>query len=430
MHAALRIGITTTLGWLVALQLGAQAPGDNMQVVLMYVRGTHPDSCRLDVYLAVPYTLLQFVPDAQSSLAQYQLAITIRDSTSLSKVAERTLDRTLRTADRNAAQGTSEAADITQSIFQLPPGKYRIEVVMRDQLSNRSRQMVERCSIPDYRREQVGMSGILLLSRIEERNQRYVITPYIGQDISSLRDGFFAFFELYAPPGQQLQVRSRLLDSTTAIFATNWQTLRTDSSGTVQHFFRIVPPITRMPQGQYALQIEAAADTAHVLAQSRYTLQLRSGVPSSVFADITKAIRQLRYIATQAEIDSMLAKPTDAERRAAFEQFWREHDPTPGTLRNEAFEEYYARVEYANRHFRSYAEGWLTDMGMVYIVLGEPSSIERRVNPYDNRSIVIWTYTQLNRRYIFIDNTGFGDYRLSPSTPFFLSEKYRYRGVQ
>jgi hypothetical protein len=69
-------------------------------------------------------------------------------------------------------------------------------------------------------------------------------------------------------------------------------------------------------------------------------------------------------------------------------------------------------------------------MGMVYIVLGEPSSVERRINPNDNRSIIIWMYTQLNRRYIFIDNTGFGDFRLSPSTPFFLSEKYRYRGIQ
>lgn len=430
MQHTVRISITIALGWLVIAPLGAQTASDNIQMVLMYVRGSHPDSCRLDVYVAVPYALLQFVSDAQSSFAQYQLAITIHDSTSLRKVGEQALDRTLRTTDRNAAQGTSDVADITQSIFHLAPGNYRIDVVMRDQLSNRTRQVVERCSLPDYRGQQVGMSGILLLSRIEERNRRYVITPYIGQELSALRDGFFAFFELYAAPGRQLQVRARLLDSTTTIFATAWQPIGTDSSGTAQHFFRIVPPIMRMPQGQYTLRIEAAADTGRILAHSSYQLQLRSGVSSSVFTDITKAIRQLRYIASQAEIDSMLAKPTDAERRAAFEQFWRDHDPTPGTLRNEAFEEYYARVEYANRHFRSYAEGWLTDMGMVYIVLGEPSSVERRVNPYDNRSIVIWTYAQLNRRYIFIDNTGFGDYRLSPSTPFFLSEKYRYRGVQ
>jgi GWxTD domain-containing protein len=185
-----------------------------------------------------------------------------------------------------------------------------------------------------------------------------------------------------------------------------------------------------MPQGSYVLRVQAALDTSRVLASSERTVEIRYGASSSVFADISKAIRQLRYIATQAEIDSMLAKPTDAERRAAFEQFWQQHDPTPGTLRNEAFEEYFARVEYANRNFRSYTEGWLTDMGMVYIVLGEPSRVERRVNPYDNRSIVIWTYDRLSRRYIFIDNTGFGDYRLSPSTPFFLTEKYRYRGGQ
>jgi len=386
------------------------------------------DSTRLDVYTALPYRLLQFASNGRDYVGSYQLTITVRDSTGMTVLREHVLERTLRTAEQLSP--SSDRNDITQSLFTVPPGRYRIEARATDQLSNRQWRAQQMVMIPDWSRLPIGISGILLVSRIEERNRRYVLTPYIGNDIGTLSDGFFAFFEVYTTPGRTLQIRARILDSAATVTATAWQTVRSDSTGTIQQFLRIVPPLERMPQGQYVVRVEVATDTASIQARAERTVELRYGVSSTIFADITRAIRQLRYIATQADIDSMLAKPTDAERRAAFEQFWKAHDPTPGTLRNEAFEEYYARIDYANRNFRSYTEGWLTDMGMVYIVLGEPSSVERRINPNDNRSIIIWTYTQLNRRYIFIDNTGFGDFRLSPSTPFFLSEKYRYRGIQ
>lgn len=412
---------------LLALAL-CYAAAQELRIATMYVRGTTPDSCRLDVYVAVPYELLRFLPAGSALIATYRLTVTVRDSAGRQQPIERTLDRTISARDRN--QTLSDEADITQTVLTVPPGTYRVEVVVQDQLSNRQQSTTATVTIPNYRTERVGISGVLLVSRIEERNRQYVITPFIGSDISQLSDGFFAFFELYAEPLRQLSVRCRVLDSLSTLYATPWQMVQVDSSGCKQHFLRIVLPTTRIPQGQYRLLIEAAEDTTRVLASSECRIELRYGVESRVFADINKAIRQLRYIATSAEIDSMLALPTEAERRAAFEQFWKRHDPTPGTLRNEAFEEYYARIDYANRNFRSYAEGWLTDMGMVYIVLGEPTSVERRINPYDNRSIIIWTYARLNRRYIFIDMTGFGDYRLSPQTPFFLNEKYRYSGSQ
>ncbi|MCX8051150.1 MAG: GWxTD domain-containing protein [Chlorobi bacterium] len=414
---------------LTASALAVPQAGEELGVATMYVRGDTPDSCRLDVYVAVPYSLLQFAAAERSFLATYRLDVTVRDSVGR-RLAAKSLERTLSQRDATIARGASDAADITQTVFTVPPGSYRVEIVVSDKLSNRQWRTDRRAAIPDWSRQQIGVSGVLIVSRIEERNRRYVITPYVGDDISSLGEGFFVFFEAYSPPSRQLWGRCRVLDSNQSVYATSWQQLRTDSTGRVQHFLRIVLPTAKIPQGQYRIAVEVGTDTNRIVATSERRIELRYGVSSSVFTDIGRAIRQLRYIATEAEIDSMLAKPTDAERRAAFEQFWKEHDPTPGTLRNEAFEEYYARIEYANRNFRSYTEGWLTDMGMVYIVLGEPSSVERRINPYDNRSIIIWTYSRLNRRYVFVDNTGFGDYRLSPTTPFFLSEKYRYSGLQ
>ena len=51
-------------------------------------------------------------------------------------------------------------------------------------------------------------------------------------------------------------------------------------------------------------------------------------------------------------------------------------------------------------------------MGYVYIMYGEPSSIERHPFEMDTKPYEIWTYYELNKQFIFVDDTGFGDYRL------------------
>ncbi|MGH7608020.1 MAG: GWxTD domain-containing protein, partial [Gemmatimonadales bacterium] len=40
-----------------------------------------------------------------------------------------------------------------------------------------------------------------------------------------------------------------------------------------------------------------------------------------------------------------------AERREFLRAFWKRRDPTPGTRRNEAMQDFYARVRDANRRF-------------------------------------------------------------------------------
>jgi hypothetical protein len=62
-------------------------------------------------------------------------------------------------------------------------------------------------------------------------------------------------------------------------------------------------------------------------------------------------------------------------------------------------------------------------MGMVYIIFGPPSNAERQQVRSDGREAIRWTYPN-SRQYVFVDNTGFGDFRLV--TPLSLLEKYRY----
>ncbi len=80
------------------------------------------------------------------------------------------------------------------------------------------------------------------------------------------------------------------------------------------------------------------------------------------------------YIITDQEEDVFLSLETLEERDRFIEVFWEKRDPYPATLENEFREEHYRRLEYANRYLgrETFREGWRTDRGRYYIMLGEP----------------------------------------------------------
>ena len=134
-------------------------------------------------------------------------------------------------------------------------------------------------------------------------------------------------------------------------------------------------------------------------------------MPNAV-KDIEKAIEQMVYIATPSEMDSLRDEKSAEKRVEKFKEFWKKKDPSLATEENEVMNEYFRRVEFANKNFSHYLEGWKTDMGMVLIILGEPSNVERHPFEIDSKPYEVWEYYDLNKKLVFIDNTGFGDYRL------------------
>jgi len=127
--------------------------------------------------------------------------------------------------------------------------------------------------------------------------------------------------------------------------------------------------------------------------------------------DLDVAIDELMYVASKDEMDS-LRSVAGEQKREAFLSFWKKRDPTKETDVNELMQEYYQRIDFANKNFSHYVDGWKTDRGNVYVVFGEPSNIERHPLDIDAKPYEVWTYYDQNRTFVFIDETGFGDYRL------------------
>ena len=59
--------------------------------------------------------------------------------------------------------------------------------------------------------------------------------------------------------------------------------------------------------------------------------------------------------------------------------------------------------------------GWRTDRGEVLIRLGEPDEVFD-ASPQSEGRLIRWGYTQYQLALYFLDETGFGRFRLTPSS--------------
>jgi GWxTD domain-containing protein len=104
--------------------------------------------------------------------------------------------------------------------------------------------------------------------------------------------------------------------------------------------------------------------------------------------------RDVVYIITDREREVFLTLESVDERDRFIEAFWRRRDPNAVTPVNEFREEHYRRIEYANTQLGrdTFREGWQSDRGRFYIILGEPREIQRFDGYNELVSSHLWFY--------------------------------------
>lgn len=110
------------------------------------------------------------------------------------------------------------------------------------------------------------------------------------------------------------------------------------------------------------------------------------------------------------EAFNRIRKADRQKKLELFNEFWNPRDPTPATHKNELQAEYYRRVEVAMEEYTELSRpGFKTDRGKIYILYGEPDSINRKF-PDQNVVIEIWTYP--GKTFRFRSSGGFDSFEL------------------
>ena len=144
--------------------------------------------------------------------------------------------------------------------------------------------------------------------------------------------------------------------------------------------------LLRLPaQGLYALKVGGAG------GEPVRTVPLLV-VPASFPGQSTapEVIEPLLYLTTAAERQALL-KAADPKR--AIDRFWLDASGGDQTRGREMIRRYYSRVTAANELFTGHKAGWLTDQGLLYVVLGPPQSVRRLPDGTER-----WHYDQAGRQ--------------------------------
>jgi GWxTD domain-containing protein len=135
-------------------------------------------------------------------------------------------------------------------------------------------------------------------------------------------------------------------------------------------------------------------------------------------ASFDEMLGYLRYFTTPERLRALRDTAPEA-RPGAWAAFLRETDPVLSTPQHEGLTEYFGRVRQANERFREEGTtGWLTDRGMAFVGLGEPDQVyEQGSSDMAQRGRTqIWEYRDPRVSLTFVDQSGFGRWRLTAAS--------------
>lgn len=402
---------------------------------------------RADLFFIVPYKNLKFLNADGQYIAKYLVEITVFD-TKANLITSKSIDRVVKEDDYFTSQGGKGNYSTLMTSVNLKSGEYKIVVKISDSFSSQVFEKYKTIAVVDFSAYSFSMSGIMLLSEIEEQDGKFKITPNVSDNISPLKNGFFIFFESYLYPKlEEIVDDKKTVDYFIKVFddknnevrsfpkftkTINLKDNETISNNLVtEQYYQRIEGLENLQEGTYVLRLLATKgggesqeyDERNLIAVTERALKLQKSDKLKIYDNLDLAIRQLRYVAKQSDIDKIQAGKDDKEKYLLFQDFWISLDPSSGTEKNEAMEEYYQRIRYTNENFKAYLEGWLSDKGQVYIVLGQPNYIEKSRDDGRRVSYERWVYG--SREFVFADNNGFGDYRLI--RPYGFNDKYVYK---
>lgn len=374
---------------------------------------------RVDLFVKIPYRNLQFVKSSDGYNAKYSVHVKFSEKNTDKIIVESLWSEKIKASEFKMTE-SGKNFNYSLKSFKLNPGKYalRCEVVDKD---SRKNYIVEATANVLDLSDSLKISDLLLISSIIKNENGESIIPNVNRKITTDDSSLPFYYEIYSDKKRDIKIEYNIKNKNEEnIFIELVD--KEINPGINKIIYEIEN--TKFSLGHHNLELKLKNfELETVSAVSKKFFSKIAGFPDNIL-DLDLAINQMQYIATQNEIEFISNAEEEDEKIKRYRDFWKTKDPSPHTELNEVFIEYYRRIDYANQKFSNYFKGWKSDMGMVYITLGPPSAVERHPFDMGSRPYEVWEYYHINRSFVFVDNTGFGDYRLS-SSPY--GEWFRYR---
>lgn len=376
----------------------------------------HGDETGIDLYIGIPHASLIFHRQGDLFVAHYEAVVQLRDEDDKGVFSEIVWSDTVRVREYSKTQQFDPM--IVQRRFDAEPGEYVVHAILLDMNSEETAERRQRLQV--IGRLETGFA--LSRMRVEGRDSRNPFEPIVSYHIPARLDSLRSVVELYnAPPGSDIEIGMVLVRFPTDVSIASPPYWLTPPIGSLQHkgvdFSKpdtlqsthrtlrdvdgdlvIEFDFPALDRGSYRVYIEArlagssSDEEGVVLLQRRRNLSVK-GEDFPQMTRLDELIEALTYIAQNKELEEIHSATTIEQRRKKFDGFWGKLVSSRQAAGN-LVKQYYGRIEEANLFFTEHKEGWKTDRGMVYVILGPPMYVEYA---FDEQ---IWHYSYSEAEFV------------------------------
>ncbi len=371
-----------------------------------FLRTPTVDSTLTLIALSMPSRSLGFGREGERYAASYTVRVEVRQGPSVIRQIE--ARETVRVPTFRETSRTDESV-IWQQYLRLPPGRYTMAVSVKDESSIRTAS--EEVSIVVPRLAAGAIGSLVPVYEVIPRSTADSLPRLLARPRATVTFGVDSILPVYIEalgPEAPTAVHARLIGEGDQV---TWDR---DVDLVARGSARIITlgvPVASMGIGVTTLVVSAAgrADTA----RTRILVSLGDDLPIASFEEM---LTYLRYFTTPDRLKA-LREATATQRAELWSQFLKSTDPFPATAEHEGLRDYFLRIRTANVRFRDDAQmGWLSDRGIAFVGLGDPDNIYDSGANDPNARVrqQVWEYRQWRLQLVFLDQTGFGRWRLNP----------------
>jgi len=373
---------------------------------LSFFAGPSGDSTSILVTVSLANRVLRFRSEGDRWRASYDVAIEVRSGTAVvQELRSREVVRVL--AFRETTR--DDESVLFRQLINLSPGTYDIRLTLRDESATRGSAIEATIGVPRFGNGSV--SSPVPVYEARPREQLGAPLDIIPTPRSTAVFGRDSVMMIYAEgygDGETMTVHATVKsDESNSVLWSDSVTLARHGD----HFSStFAVPVPRLGVGVMLLGLNrpGSVDTVRI----PIFVAFGEDLPVATF---TQMLDYLRYYVSSQRLAALRDAPPES-RAGLWAEFLRDTDPVPQTPAHEGLRDHFSRIAQANVRFREEGQpGWLTDRGRVMVALGQPDQIyEPTISNVGQRGrSLIWEYRDHRLQVVFIDQTGFGRWRMT-----------------
>jgi len=375
-----------------------------------FLRGRSPDTTLVFVALSFANRSLTFSGEGPVRDAAYDVALAFRRDGATAALVEN--HETVRVSSFRETARADESV-VYQHFVPVSPGPYELEISVRDAGGAGAAVARVPIAVPALGAGALG-SPVTAYEATPRRSAdslpRLIANPrataVYGRDTTAT-----IYLEGYGL-GHEARVIASAVDEDGVVRVCD--TLAPASADTIFSVVLTIP-VARLGVGRHRIIVRVLGASDSVTTP----LFVGFGEPIGI-VPIADLVSYLRYYASPERLRAL--RDTSPERRArAWAAFWSDAESVAGPAPHQGLREYFARIEEANRRYRDDGQrGWLTDRGRVFITLGDPDQVIEQGNlgagAEAHSRAQLWVYARYRAQLVFVDEAGFGHWRLTPGS--------------